>query len=282
MSQKVRIICPSCQGNGFIQISEDTMKNVERGLLAINIATGAVCEHSFIAYIDKNLNVRDYFIADFKIEVPEIALPEEIEEKKIPSKDVINLDLIKLNLSALLLTYIIKSIFTKQKIVLISEQEFLYEHIRNFFGFITRDTFNVDIEIMTKKDYKSNKKKYKNHMVFENNEIVNNPNNFIDVKKLKVEEHLIQTFLSEFDLSYSYIILKNEIRKAYQLSKSIIDYASEQKIDLNLKIIVDYVTEKYNIKLQKAYLNFVIDIIKSYFEVKVSETSDVSDFLGFI
>ncbi|MFW9899284.1 MAG: hypothetical protein ACFFDO_08510 [Candidatus Thorarchaeota archaeon] len=282
MSQKVRIICPSCKGVGFIQISEDTMKNVERGLLAINIATGAVCEHSFIAYVDKNLNVRDYFIADFKIEVPDIALPGEIEDKKIPSKDVINLDLIKLNMSALLLTYIIKSIFTKQKIVLISEQEFLYEHIKNFFSFITRDTFNVDIEIMTKKDYKSNKKKYKNHTVFENNEIVNNPNNFIDIKKLKVERLLIQTFLSEFDLSYSYILLKNEIRKAYQLSKSIIDYASEQKIDLNLKIIVDYVTEKYNIKLQKAYLNFVIDIIKSYFEVEVSETSDVSDFLGFI
>ena len=264
---RVQIRCPSCTINGYIEVPEDSLKEITRGLLAINIPEGTICDHTFITYLDKNLRVRDYFLADFKIEIPEIALSEEIEEKKIISKEVIKLDLIKLNLPALLLTYVFKSIFSKQKIVIISELEFLYEHVSNFFDYITRDTFNDDIEIMTKKDYKKNKKMYKDHMVFNGSEVLNNVNKIINVKKLKVEKYFVKNFLSEPDLSYSYIILKNEIRKIYQLSKSVIDYANEQKIEkLNLKLIVDYLTEKYNIKLQKTYLNFLIDIMKSYFD----------------
>ena len=264
---RVQIRCPSCTINGYIEVPEDSMKNITRGLLAINIPEGTICGHAFITYVDRNLIVRDYFIADFKIELPEIAPPKEIEERKILSKDVINLDLIKLNLSALLLTNVLKSIFSKQKIVIISDQEFLYEHIHNFCNYITRDAFKVEIEIITKQDYKKNKKIYRDRMVFVGNEILNNVEKIIDVKKLKVEKFFIQNFLSEHDLSYSYIILKNEIRKSYQLSKSIVDYANEQKIEkLNLKVIVDFLTEKYNIKLQKTYLNFLIDIMKSYFD----------------
>ena len=279
----VKIRCPSCSANGDIEISEDYLKNVSKGLLAINIPEDTICEHTFIAYVDRNLKVRDYFIADFKIELPDIAPSEKIEEKKIPSKEVINLDLIKLNLSALLLTYVLKSIFSKQKIVLVSDQEFLYEHIHNFFNYITRDAFKAEIEIINKQDYKKNKKQYQDCMVFEGNKILNNIEKIIDDKKLKVEKYFIQSFLSEYDLSYSYIILKNEIRKSYQLSKAIVDYANEQQIEtIDLKVIVDFLTEKYNLKLQKTYLNFIIDILKYYFEVNVSDTSDVSDFLRFI
>ncbi|TFG24723.1 MAG: hypothetical protein EU529_03250 [Promethearchaeota archaeon] len=279
----VKIRCPSCSANGEIEISEDYLKNVSKGLLAINIPEGTICEHTFIAYVDRNLKVRDYFIADFKIDLPDIAPSEEIEEKKIPSKEVINLDLIKLNLSALLLTYVLKSIFSKQKIVLVSDQEFLYEHIHNFFNYITRDAFKAEIEIVNNQDYKKNKKEYQDCMVFEGNKILNNIEKIIDDKKLKVEKYFIQSFLSEHDLSYSYIMLKNEIRKSHQLSKSIVDYANEQQIEkLDVKIIVDFLIEKFNLKLQKTYLNFIINILKYYFEVNVSETSDASGFLKLI
>ena len=92
---KVEIRCPTCQGVGFIQVSSEAMKNVSRGLLAVNIAEHTICTHSFIAYIDKNLNVRDYFVADFQIEIPDIAPPEEREDldQKIPGKDIIDIDL---------------------------------------------------------------------------------------------------------------------------------------------------------------------------------------------
>ncbi len=277
---RVQIHCPSCKENGYIEVSEDALKGVTRGLLAVNIPDGTICEHSFIAYVDRNLNIRDYFIADFKIELPDIAISGG---KKIPSKDVINLDLIKLNLPALLITHVLKSIFLKQKVVIIHEQDFLWEHITNFFDYITADSFDDTIEIMSREVYKKNKKMYKDCMVFEGNQIINNVEKLIDSKKIKVEKQLIQSFLAEPDLSYSYIILKNEIHKAHKLAKSIVDYANEQKIEnLSLKIIVDYISEMYNIKLHKTYLNFLIDIIISYFNVDVAGTADVADFLGFI
>ena len=277
---RVQIHCPSCKENGYIEVSEDALKGVTRGLLAVNIPDGTICEHSFITYVDRNLNIRDYFIADFKIELPDIAVSAE---KKIPSKDVINLDLIKLNLPASLITHVLKSIFLKQKVVIIHEQDFLWEHITNFFDYITADSFDDTIEIMSREVYKKNKKMYKDCMVFEGNQIINNVEKLIDSKKIKVEKQLIQSFLAEPDLSYSYIILKNEIHKAHKLAKSVVDYANEQQIEnLSLKIIVDYISEMYNIKLHKTYLNFLIDIIISYFNVDVAGTADVADFLGFI
>ncbi|MFX1394960.1 MAG: hypothetical protein ACFFAH_15510, partial [Promethearchaeota archaeon] len=63
---KVQINCPICSKTGSIEISHNILKDSLRGLLAINIAKDIICSHSFIAYIDKNLNVRDYFVADFQ------------------------------------------------------------------------------------------------------------------------------------------------------------------------------------------------------------------------
>jgi len=280
---KIEIRCPSCDLRGEIEVSEDALKGVTRGLLAVNIPDSTICEHTFIAYIDRNLAVRDYFMADFKIELPDIPIGEDIKQKIISSKDVTNLDLIKLNLSGLLLANITKSIFAKQKILVIYDHEFLYEHIHDFFEYITQDAFEVNIEIMSKETYKNKKKEFKDHMVFEGNNILNNVDKKIDPKKLKVEKQLINTFIAETDLSYSYIILKNEIHKAYKLSKSILDYKKEQDIEsLNLKTVVDFITDEYEIKLHKTYLHFIIDIINDYFGVEVTGVADVADFLGFI
>ena len=120
-------------------------------------------------------------------------------------------------------------------------------------------------------------------MIFEGNKILNNVGKKIDPKKLKVEKQLINNFLSETDLSYSYIILKNEIHKAHKLSKSIIDYKKEQDIEnLNLKTVVDFIADEYKIKLHKTYLHFIINIINDYYGVEVAGVADVADFLGFI
>ena len=67
---KAEIRCPTCDNVGKLEIAEDSIKNVSRGLLAVNVAPHIICEHSFIVYIDKNLQVRDYFVADFHIELP--------------------------------------------------------------------------------------------------------------------------------------------------------------------------------------------------------------------
>ena len=59
-------------------------------------------------------------------------------ETKIPGSEIIDLDLIKINMPAMLITYIIKSILFKKKIIILSEESFLYNHIINFFNYILK------------------------------------------------------------------------------------------------------------------------------------------------
>ncbi|MFX1393711.1 MAG: hypothetical protein ACFFAH_09055, partial [Promethearchaeota archaeon] len=206
---KVRMKCPSCNKIGNIEVSDVLMKNVSRGLLAINIAQNVICSHTFIVYIDKNFNIRDYFTTDFQVELPQITPAESIKDSKIPGKEIVNLDLIKLNMPPMLLTFVIKSIFLKQKIVIIEDQEFLHKHIYNFFKYITQNTFEPNIAIVTEEMYKNNKKNYKDSMVFDHITILRNINKFINPKKLSVEKQIVSRFITEFDLEYSYILLKN-------------------------------------------------------------------------
>ncbi len=274
---------------------------MSRGVLAVNIAPETICSHSFIAYIDKNLNVRDYFTADFQIEIPELPAKTRLQDSNLPSKDIMNLDLIKLNLSATLLAKILHSIFMKTPVVILIEVPFLKEHIRNFFKYITRDSFETDIEIITEQEYKKDKKKFKHSMIFQENKIVNNYKKLIDPKKLRVEKQIINQFLSELNLGVSYILLKNEIYKAYQLSKEIVDYIEDQggKLEIHrdssfkdsmlsaildevldknkylTKIFTDYLNEKFEIKIQKSYLAFLFEIVENYFSIALKQTIKV-------
>ena len=144
--------CPSCSKNGYIDVSEESIKDVKRGLLAVNIPPNIICSHSFIVYIDNNLVIRDYFIADYQFQI-EIPILDTLGEKKdviIPEKYLVNLNLIKLNVSANLMTYILKSIFLKKKILIISEETFLNNIILNFFKYITQDNFDIDISMISK------------------------------------------------------------------------------------------------------------------------------------
>ncbi|MFX0073601.1 MAG: hypothetical protein ACFFAO_21190 [Candidatus Hermodarchaeota archaeon] len=279
---KILIRCPACKKTGFINVGEESFKNVIRGLLAVNIESKTICEHSFIVYLDRNFKLRDYFIADFKINIPEVTPLSDKKEISVPSSEIIDLDLIKLNISAILLTYVVKSILFKKKIILILEDDFLYRHIINFFEYITQDTFEYDLSLISKEEYNNNKKNYKDYMVFEGSRIVNNVNNTIQPKKLKVEKKIVQNFLTESQLSTSLILLKNEFRKTYVLSKTIVDFidshTDEEKI--NATKILENLEKTHNIKVDRLYLNYLIEIVNNYFKIKIPIIYD--SFLGFI
>ena len=279
----IQIICPSCGDKGNIEVAPDALKHVTRGLLAINIPASTICQHSFIAYLDRNLHVRDYFVADFQIELPEMPIPdsEKFRESKIPSKDIVDIDLIKLNMTALLLTHVLKSIFSRQKTLLIIDYEFLFQHIHNFFDYVTRDTFDTQITIITENDYNKDKKQYKDYMVLKGNEIVKNVNKILNDKKLGVEKHIVSKFLTEQELGYSYILLKNEIQKAYELSTSIVEFVKDKKKSNEKANILEAsanLEQKYSIKISPMYLNFLNEIVKNYYGMTVPSASQ--SFLG--
>lgn len=279
---KIEIRCPTCSKKGTLEISEAVMKNVTRGLLAVNVAE-TVCSHSFIAYIDKNLKIRDYFIADFKIQLPQMDIKKELEETKLLDFNDIDVDLIRINLLPLTLTFIIRSCFLKKKIVILNNKEFLNRHLYNFFNFIFQNSFDINISITTKGEYKINKKNYQNCIVLDSKNIVRDKEKIIDPKKLKIERNIVLKFFTDFELNPTLILLKNEIQKAYLLSKSISEFVKNLKKEekINIVRIINNLKTIYKIqKIPIPYINFLIEIVKYYFEIDVPVIYD--SLLGFI
>jgi len=280
---KLEIRCPICSQWEHIEISDDTTKNVSKGLLAINIAAGMICEHSFIAYIDKNLIVRDCLVADFQIELPEGAPTQETEKVITPETDTIKFDLIKLNIPELLMAYVFRTIFLGKKVLLISEQEFLYNHVINFFKHVMQNAFEFDITVINDEEYKKNKNDYKKHLIFKKREIIRDKDKIINPKQLNIEKAMVQKFFAEYDLMAGLIILRNEIKKAYAFSKSIANYIENQKgKPITSKIIIDHIFEKHRERIQIPYLTFLINIVQNYFKVEVPKIGGVTDLLGFL
>lgn len=277
---KVEFRCPTCSKRNKIDVSEEEVKATTRGLYAVNISEGIVCEHSFIAYLDKNLTVRDTFMADFQILLPEQGEQEEIEIEEVKTGDLIDLNLIKINFTASMLAYIIRSILFKKKIIIISDQEFLADHLVNLFKFINSDTFDFDISLVAKNKY--NASDHGDHIAFEGSEIIKDDETIIQPKKMKVERTIVQAFLNEANTTTSMNKLKNEIKRIYDLSLSIIDVVNNLKETEKFysKTLINELKKRNNVKIQMPYLDFLIEVVQHYFEVNVPLSSSISNFLG--
>ncbi|MFX1445072.1 MAG: hypothetical protein ACFFHV_16790 [Promethearchaeota archaeon] len=267
----IKVRCPSCGKWGDIEISEESTKHITRGLLSVNVMANTICPDSFIAYVDKNLRVRDYFIADFQIELPETIFEKPVIEKRLLFEDTLDLDLIKLNIPAIILSYILRGIFFKQKVALVLEEIFLKTHITNFFKYTTQDTFKSEISIISKEDYMNNKKDFKDYLVFDNNGIINDKDKIINPKKIPIEKRIIHQFLLESDKNVSFILLRNEMQKAFELSKYIASYFDtvEDRKKIDAHKISDNLQDAYKSKISSVYLNFLFEIVENYFEVNI-------------
>ena len=280
---KLQIRCPVCAKWDNIEILDDATKNVKRGLLAVNISSGMICEHSFIAYVDKNLIVRDCFIADFKIEASEAEIAYKEVDKALPETESIKFDLIKLNIPEKLMSMIFKAIFLGKKVILISEDQFLYKHIINFFRYVMQDLFNIDLNILSEASYKKTKNDYDDYLVFKKGNITHDKNKIIDFKKLNIVKRISQKFLAEYDHTTGLIIVRNEIQKAFEYSKALAEFITgDQEKIFTSKILMDLIKEKQEERIQKDYLTFLLKIVKNYFKVEVPKIDGVSNFLGIL
>jgi hypothetical protein len=277
---KLEIRCPICSKWEYIEILDDATKNVKKGLLAVNIAPGMICDHNFIAYVDKNLIVRDCFIADFKIETPEEDIPLKQENEVLPEAESIDFDLIKLNIPEKLMILIFKAIFLGRKILILSEDQFLYKKIIDFFKFAIQDLFNFELLTISEESYNEDKSEYEDYIVFKGSNIIHDKNKSINYKKSSIEKSIIQKFLAEYELATGLIILRNEIKKAYEFSKDLVEFIrSSQKEMMTSKILIDHINEKHNEQIQKDYLKFLLEIVKNYFDVNNLKADGLTDSL---
>jgi hypothetical protein len=278
--KKIEVRCPSCSSRGFIEVSEEEIEKAKRGVFAVNLAEGIICEHSFVAYIDKNFMVRDTFMADFQLELPEIIPEKSIEPKDSAQLDSINVSSIKLNLSASLIAYVIRAILHKRKIVLIFDQLFMFDDVQRFFDYITRNSFETELVVISEDQY--NSESYKDFIVFNRKDIIKDDDGIINVKKLGIERALVQKFFEEYEPRPSLIYLQNGLLKAYQLSETIVDIVKnfKKKEKVYSKKIIEDLSNIHNVKIQLKYLDFLFEIVESYFNVEVPKSSNVSNFLG--
>ncbi|MHA1146714.1 MAG: hypothetical protein ACTSR8_00545 [Promethearchaeota archaeon] len=273
---QINIICPACSKRGYIEIDEKVINQSSRGVTAINIAAEQICSHSFVAYIDKNLAVRDCFITDFQIVLPQMDIEQKIVEKEIPGLDIIDVDLIKINIPAMALTNMLRAYLFKKPVLFLFDDEFLHRHLENFFKFISQDNFEYELLIGEHDLYKKSKKHFKSYIVLDKHNVINDKQKLLDPKKIKIERTIVQKFLAEYDPKSSLIIIKNEIQRSFELAKSIMEiienHEGEEK--LGKKKLIDKLNEKINIKIPFSYLEFLLNILKNYYQYNLSVLSD--------
>ena len=262
---KIEIRCPSCSKIGYVEVEDNVVKRSSRGITAINVAEYLICEHSFVAYIDKDLTVRDCFLTDFQIELPSLQPQIQMKDEDIAGITPDEIDLVKNHLAADTLTNLLKALVFQKPLVLVEENEKLYENILGLFQLLSKDTFQADFTLLNKSAYKKNKKKYKSHVVISNEEIIRDKQKILNPKKAKIENVIVRKFLEENDPKSSIIILKNELQKAYELASEVKDFFenASNKEKLTPKLLNENLNGRYDQEFDKEYLRFLIQITQN-------------------
>ncbi|MFX1275284.1 MAG: hypothetical protein ACFFBP_18680 [Promethearchaeota archaeon] len=278
---KILIRCPVCNHKGQLEVEKNLVKTSTRGIAAINVAEKVICEHSFIAYIDKNLDVRDSFVCDFKIDIPQIEISEE---KLYETPQNFDLSIIKINLMPTLLASVIRAVLIAKKIALISEHEFLNEHYLRFLEYVFGDVFNFDITFLTRQEFKKNRKDYKNHIVWDQGKLIKDDEKIIEQSKLKIELAFVQQFYKEYDEISSLIMFKNEIYKIERIIHEILRFHKKQNKDeeFDTKQVIEHLNNIYHTNIPLPYLNFLLEIIENYYAINLNRPSKMADFFGLI
>ena len=268
MHVSVEVRCPACNKSGQIKVDKNIFDLNLRGITAVNVSKGFICKHSFVIYIDTNLAMRDAFVCDFKIESPDFDLSKDVP--KSVTERTYDLDLVKINLTPSLLANTLTGIYHKKKILMLSDQEFLNIAFFQFFKSIIYDTFDLNLNIISKNDYKANKKEYKDFLILSGKEVINDKNKIINPKKMLMVNMITQKFYADRDSESSLIIIKNENQKTFILAKAITNFFKEDSGDLDIKNLKKYLnTNIQNIEISPYYMSFLFDIVENYFEIKV-------------
>ena len=266
---KVNIRCPLCSQKGILNIDESMIQLKSSGLFSVSIDRNFTCEHAYIAYIDKDYNIRDYFNLDYNIVLPGIIAEEQTDndlEELILNHD---LDLFKLNLNANILTIIFKSIISKKLIFFIGDKYNYNDTIIPFFKAVSKDSFDFEINIIDEETYKNSKAKFKKELVLNPSTIINNPHKFIDLKRINVEKRIINAFIVEKDSIEGLRILKYHITQSYDIAILISDYIKNQAKAKNFyaKNIIDSLETTNGVIISTQYLDYLVEIVNYYFEI---------------
>jgi hypothetical protein len=229
-----------------------------------------------VAYIDKNYNVRDSFVSDFKIDLPDIKVQNEGHLNEFKHLGKMNLDSLLSEISAVELASILNGVFSKQNVLLLNDSELISENLHKILDFIFKDTFISNISILNHLEYIRYKWNYDNYEIVDYDEIFDGDKKKKYLKNMKIESAMIKKFLSEEYSKSGLIILRSEIIKAFELSNSIIKILQNhtEVQELTKKDLSESLSEKYGIEIQSEYLDFLLEIVKNYHQQDLSRLSN--------
>lgn len=192
--KKIQIICPRCSKKDFLKVPEKIIDQSKQ-LTTVSLPAGLICQHSFQAFVDKNLKVRGYQTVDFEFSKLEY-LEEDVSS--ISSLPFFN-DILKLLRNSVDDKDILGSaLFTIEGKVLYTSlpQNMLFNTIREF-------------EIRDKQKLTRIKKMY---LELENNQKV--CSQYIELKDIKDTKFILVLFFSDkVKLGMGNLILKDLAQK---------------------------------------------------------------------
>ncbi len=273
----VNIICPNCKTKKTINVPKRLLVESD-SLYRPLIPSGRVCEHGFIAFIDKNFKVRGYQKIDGSIdEFAGIVKNIEIKAKDI---DIFG---IKMNIRPEMIINSILSTFNKRKVLFLIENDtkYLVNNLDEFFNFIFGGSFISDILIETKEHYKKNKSKYEEYVVLAKNKVLGRYRKAYNI--IDTNNEIVKDFYRNADSTSSLRNLREKLREVYALSYKLKEYYKKQgeSNPLHPKKVIRFLEDTHFLKIKKSYFQFLISIVKTYFDVEILFIHDiVSDKLS--
>jgi len=276
--KRIQIICPQCGAAGFVHVSKSLIQNSTRGVSTINIPKNQVCEHNFIAYVDKNFAVRDYFVADVSLEDLAVATEGGNSQASSSKKKIAitesDYHQIRGIIGRKLFTYILHAIFLNSPLHLIYEKTEFFDQIVGVFEAITANAFEISLSIGTFRDYMTNKTDYNGVIVLDvaSEMVLEDEIGILKMKKYITESEMIDKSFKQSNPTTSFIVMKNEIQKLYSLAnivKLMLQEKSGNEGDKwSKKEIANQLEKRNNIKIPMKQLLFIFDIIEFNFNIR--------------
>ena len=264
----IEIICPVCRTKKSINIPARIIDKSKQ-LTSILIPIGRICDHAFIPFVDKQFKVRGYQKLD--------ALLEDIESKPEPiiglTLDDIDVIGIKMNLKPNMIMYTLRGVFFKKKVLILIDKniEYLKDNLSNYFEYIFQRSFDTDILIQLKGEYKKNKQFYSDYLILEGKDIIGKTKNSFKIESLKIESELIKDFYREGDSVLGLKNLGDKLREIHALSYKLFEFYNKQNKDqpLQIKKTMRYLEDTHFTRIRKDYFLLLIDVVKNYFDTNI-------------
>lgn len=265
---EVEIICPVCRTKKSINIPARVIDKSKQ-LTSILIPIGRICDHAFIPFVDKQFKVRGYQKLDALLDDIE-SKPEPIIELTPDDVDVIG---IKMNLKPEMIMYTLRGVFFKQKVLVLIDKnlEYLKDNLSNYFEYIFQKSFDTNILIQSKGEYKRNKRFYSDYLILEGKYIIGKAKNSIKREELKIENELIITFFREGDSILGLKNLRDKLREIHALSYKLFEFYNKQNRDqpLQIKKTMRYLEDTHFTRIRKDYFLLLIDVVRNYFNTNI-------------